>query len=171
MTNCAGCHQPDLSGQNEAQPLAGPNFMTTWGNRSTQQLFEYFSGTMPPGNANLSPDTYLSIAAFILQSNGATPGTQPFAPAATLISAVATGQVPATAAAGAQGAPVAGQAQRAAEAPDGGDPAADAARLPRAWTGSSGWTRRGRAAASGRRRRDPQAQAGDAVEPPLHGSA
>ena len=72
--NCAGCHQPDLRGQNEALPLAGPNFMTTWGNRSTRLLFEYIQGTMPPGNANLSEEQYLSIVAFILQSNGATPG-------------------------------------------------------------------------------------------------
>ena len=35
QANCAGCHMPDLGGRNEAPPLAGANFMTTWGTRST----------------------------------------------------------------------------------------------------------------------------------------
>ncbi|HKT78979.1 MAG TPA: PQQ-binding-like beta-propeller repeat protein [Vicinamibacterales bacterium] len=90
--SCAGCHQPDLSGQNEALPLAGPNFMTTWGSRSTRLLYDYISGTMPPGNPNLSEEQYLNIVAFLLQSNGATAGTQAFAPSAALISSVATGR-------------------------------------------------------------------------------
>ena len=29
VANCAGCHQPDLRGTNEARPLVGADFMRT----------------------------------------------------------------------------------------------------------------------------------------------
>ncbi len=38
-TTCASCHQPDMKGTFEAPPLAGPNFMNTWRNRPTSDLF------------------------------------------------------------------------------------------------------------------------------------
>jgi len=38
LTNCASCHLPDLSGRNEAPPLAGANFMNVWGSRTTSEL-------------------------------------------------------------------------------------------------------------------------------------
>jgi alcohol dehydrogenase (cytochrome c) len=148
--NCAGCHMADLGGRNEALPLAGPNFMGTWRNRSTRMLFEYIQGTMPPGNANLTDAQYLSIAAYLLQSNGATSGTQAFAPAAVLIGAVATGQAPAGAtapSADAQGAPVAGRG------PGGGRgaPGAGAARgVAPAGAGQVAGGARGQAPPSGR---------------------
>ena len=34
LANCAGCHQGDLRGNNEARPLAGPDFMRTWSGRT-----------------------------------------------------------------------------------------------------------------------------------------
>jgi alcohol dehydrogenase (cytochrome c) len=90
--NCAACHLPDLSGRNEASPLAGPNFMNTWRGRSTRELFDYISSTMPPGRANLGADAYLAVTAFILQVNGARPGTQPLAAATTVpVGAIASG--------------------------------------------------------------------------------
>src|SRR5689334_12964620 len=52
MANCSSCHLPDLGGRNEAPALAGPNFMNTWGRRTTKDLFDYMSATMPPGGAN-----------------------------------------------------------------------------------------------------------------------
>jgi alcohol dehydrogenase (cytochrome c) len=87
--NCAACHLPDLRGRNEASPLAGPNFLNTWRERSTRQLHEYISTTMPPGRADLPAETYAAITAYILQANGATAGSQPFAAAV----AVPIGQV------------------------------------------------------------------------------
>src|SRR5262245_34154290 len=81
QANCASCHLPDLGGRNEAPPLAGANFMSTWGRRSTRDLFDYMSATMPPGGAALTADDFASIVAFVLQSNGATPGAQAFATA------------------------------------------------------------------------------------------
>ena len=51
QTNCAACHLNDLRGRNEAPPLAGPNFMSAWGQKSARELFDFISATMPPGRA------------------------------------------------------------------------------------------------------------------------
>src|SRR4029453_9575509 len=75
QTNCAGCHGADLMGY---PPLAGPGFVGSWSTRNTRDLFGLIQTTMPsdrPGS--LPADTYLNIVAFILQSNGRTPGNQP----------------------------------------------------------------------------------------------
>jgi alcohol dehydrogenase (cytochrome c) len=87
---------PDLTGRNEAPPLAGANFTNTWRTRSTRDLFEFMSTTMPPDAPSLPADQYLAITAFILQSNGATPGAQAFTPttAVTIGSAIAAGADP-----------------------------------------------------------------------------
>src|SRR5947207_387376 len=66
--NCASCHVADLGGRNEAPPLAGSAFMGQWRTRSTKDLFDFITATMPPGGSTLTDDQYLSIAAFILQS-------------------------------------------------------------------------------------------------------
>ena len=90
--HCASCHLADLAGQNEAPQLAGVNFRNTWGTRSTKDLIEYMSATMPPGRPSLAEQDYVNIAAFILRSNGAAAGPQALtAAAATVIGAIATG--------------------------------------------------------------------------------
>jgi alcohol dehydrogenase (cytochrome c) len=107
QANCSSCHLPDLGGRNEAPPLAGANFMSAWGSRSTRDLFDYMSATMPPGGATLSADDYAGIVAFLLQSNGATPGGQGFSPTtAVMIASIATGRAPQAAQAAAPGAGV-----------------------------------------------------------------
>ena len=99
QASCASCHLPDLAGRNEAPQLAGNNFLNTWRSRSTRDLFEFISATMPPTGASLSEDQYLAVTAFILQANGAAAGAQAFAPTTAVpIGTVATG---AAAAAGA----------------------------------------------------------------------
>ena len=47
--NCSGCHQPDLAGQNEALPLLGSSFMSTWRDRSIADIYTLTHGTMPRG--------------------------------------------------------------------------------------------------------------------------
>ena len=95
QTNCAGCHLNDLRGRNEAPPLAGPNFMSAWGQKSARELFDFISATMPPGQANLPADQYVALVAYILQANGAREGSQALtATTATSIASVATGQAP-----------------------------------------------------------------------------
>ena len=81
--------------------------MTTWRGRTTKDLVEYMSATMPPGRPSLAEADYLNITAFILQFNGATAGAQPLVVAtAAPIGTIATGQRAAAAAGAARGRPV-----------------------------------------------------------------
>ena len=97
VANCMSCHQANLGGEGDALPLAGRTFIAAWGNRTTAELYNTIRTSMPYGNpGSLDAKTYASLVAFILQSNGAKPGTGEFAPAtAVKISTIATGSVPA----------------------------------------------------------------------------
>jgi len=88
--NCAECHMPDLSGNNEKPPLAGETFMGTWSDRTTKDLLDYMSGAMPFGGPSLEADTYLSLTAYILHSNGAAAGSA----ALTALTAARIGSLP-----------------------------------------------------------------------------
>jgi alcohol dehydrogenase (cytochrome c) len=102
--SCAGCHVADLGGRNEAPQLAGADFMNSWRTRTTKDLFEFIQATMPPGGSPLSPETYLSIASYILEQNGAAVGAQTLTPeTAVPIGTIATGQRPAASAVAAAG--------------------------------------------------------------------
>ena len=94
QANCAACHLPDLKGSNEALPLAGGNFMSTWRSRSTSDLFNKILTSMPPGKTgSLGETEIVTLVAFILQSNGAPAGNQALsATSAVPIADVATGQ-------------------------------------------------------------------------------
>lgn len=72
--SCASCHMPDLSGNAEMPALAGTTFMGAWGDRSTKELFDYISASMPYGGPSLATETYESITAYVLQANGAPAG-------------------------------------------------------------------------------------------------
>jgi alcohol dehydrogenase (cytochrome c) len=90
---CAGCHAPDLGG-NEAPQLAGGNFRTAWGTRTARELVTYIQTNMPPNApGTLNEADASSLAAFILAANGAAPGGQALSAASTLsIRSVATGR-------------------------------------------------------------------------------
>src|SRR5215472_14566640 len=81
QANCAGCHGPDLAGRNDAPQLAGTQFMANWGGRTAGDLIAFMEAAMPPGNATLGEQNYISIAAYILDSNGARAGAAPLAAA------------------------------------------------------------------------------------------
>ena len=69
---CATCHLPDLKGSNEASPLTGINFLNTWRDRTTSDLFNRIRNTMPvtdPGS--LGDEEAVNIVAYIFQANGA----------------------------------------------------------------------------------------------------
>jgi alcohol dehydrogenase (cytochrome c) len=104
QASCASCHTDTLIGRNEAPQLAGANFMTQWGARTTNDLYRYIQAVMPPGNGGtLGEDNYLAVTAYILQSNGARPGAQALtATTAVAIRSIANGTAgPATTAAAA----------------------------------------------------------------------
>src|SRR5260370_5895505 len=95
--NCASCHLPDLSGRNEAPALTGANFMSAWGKRTTTDLLTAIQSTMPPGNrGSLDADAYVSLVAFLLAANGASPPNRPLNPSTEpLIGSISTGKMPA----------------------------------------------------------------------------
>jgi alcohol dehydrogenase (cytochrome c) len=94
QANCATCHQPDLKGQGTAPALTGAEFVGGWGTRTTRDLLTFIQLTMPPASpSSLGAETYANIAAFILQQNGARPGTQTLTENARVpINSIATGQ-------------------------------------------------------------------------------
>jgi alcohol dehydrogenase (cytochrome c) len=104
QAQCSSCHLPDLKGSGDAAPLAGAEFMDAWGRRSPRELLSFMQLTMPPASPGaLSQEEYVNIAAFILQSNGASAGNQPLTVGIdAAINTFATGQAP-VAAAPAQG--------------------------------------------------------------------
>jgi alcohol dehydrogenase (cytochrome c) len=74
QTNCASCHAPDLSGR-EGPQLAGATFMSQWGDKTAGDLIGFMRASMPPGaGGSLSDQTYINLAAFLLDANGARPG-------------------------------------------------------------------------------------------------
>ncbi len=92
QTSCASCHSSDLSGK-EGPQLAGANFLAQWGDRTAGELITYMQSTMPPGGATLPGDSYLNLAAFILDANSARPGTQALTAASSVtIRSIASGQ-------------------------------------------------------------------------------
>jgi len=102
-TSCAVCHGADLGG-GASPPLAGAAFLARWGSRTTTEFVQFTQVTMPPGLAGLLPeDDYVNVLAFILETNGATAGSQPLeaAVAVPIDSLVAPAAATAVAVAGA----------------------------------------------------------------------
>jgi alcohol dehydrogenase (cytochrome c) len=93
QTNCAACHAADLSGR-EGPQLAGGTFIAQWGDKTAGELMAFIRTTMPPGAGGSLPDqTYVNLAAFILDANGARPGNQALTVESNVpIRSVASGQ-------------------------------------------------------------------------------
>ena len=123
QANCASCHNADLTGSGNAAPLAGSLFMGSWGGRTSKDLVGFMEGAMPPNNpGTLGDATYLSIAAFILQFNGARAGNQAMTAATEVgIRTVATGVLAQAGGGGGRG-----QGKQGGGAAKGGAPAAAA---------------------------------------------
>ena len=68
QVSCAGCHSADLSGR-EGPQLAGANFLAQWGDRTAGDLIKYMQSSMPPGGATLPADSYVNLAAFLLEAH------------------------------------------------------------------------------------------------------
>ena len=96
--HCAGCHLSTMAGSFEAPQLAGPNFLSFWGDRPANELLEMISLMPPEEEGTLGDAVYASIAAYILQRNGFPAGGGALAVASTGLLTGATG-VSATAAA------------------------------------------------------------------------
>ncbi len=70
--HCGECHGMTLKGSGHGPELSGPNFLRKWGNRSTGELLELISETMPAGDPGAlgEPDNS-NITFYILQMNAA----------------------------------------------------------------------------------------------------
>ncbi len=74
--NCVACHGSTLR-QLPSAILAGPEFVSKWGERTTAELIALAGATMPPDRPGaLSAAEYLGVMAYILQSNGGTASAQ-----------------------------------------------------------------------------------------------
>jgi alcohol dehydrogenase (cytochrome c) len=68
--SCADCHLLTLRGSGHGPELAGPNFRRAWGARTSTDLFQQISATMPPAsNPVLGEQAYIDIVAYIMQAN------------------------------------------------------------------------------------------------------
>ena len=132
QSTCAGCHGNDLSGIASASPLAGGLFMGSWGSRTVNDLIGFMQGAMPPDRpGSLGEAAYVNVAAFILDYNGARPGSTALAAGnTTAIRSVATGQPRPVAQAGGR----AGRGGREGNEPLGGRAEAATPPTPRGLT-------------------------------------
>jgi len=119
QVNCASCHAPDLSGR-EGPQLAGTNFMTQWGDKTAADLIGFMRATMPPGGAagSLPDQTYINLAAFVLDANSARPGDRSLTlQSSVAIRSVASGQRAAYLQSGAAAIPTTQQGKQDTPAP------------------------------------------------------
>src|SRR6185437_4094077 len=104
--SCAGCHRANLAGGGDAPALSGAGFMSSFGNRSTKDLYNFIFNSMPAGAPkSLSEEQYTDVTAYLLWANGAKAGSTAFSKNTDVkISTVANGQTPPAAIAAASGA-------------------------------------------------------------------
>jgi len=95
VASCAGCHRANLAGGGDAPALGGNGFMTSFGNRSTKDLYAFIAKSMPAGTpGSLSEEQYTNITAYLLYANGAKAGSAHFSKDTdTKISTIADGKV------------------------------------------------------------------------------
>ena len=73
--SCLVCHAEDLGGSDQAPPLAGDYFTSSWGGHSVGELLAFVKENMPLTRpSSLDDATYAAIVAYLLSMNGAEPG-------------------------------------------------------------------------------------------------
>ena len=76
---CEQCHGSDLSGNqvDEVPSLVWETFMSQWSGKTTRDLFDQVSRSMPRDNpGSLSARAYTDVIAYILQANKLPSGTR-----------------------------------------------------------------------------------------------
>ncbi|HKB95244.1 MAG TPA: PQQ-binding-like beta-propeller repeat protein, partial [Rhizomicrobium sp.] len=93
--SCAGCHRANLAGGGDAPALGGNGFMSSFGNRSTKDLYNFIAKSMPVGApGSLSEEQYTNITAYLLYANGAKAGSAPFSKNTDVkVSSIADGKI------------------------------------------------------------------------------
>ncbi len=95
VASCGGCHRANLAGGGDAPALGGNGFMSSFGNRSTKDLYNFIAKSMPAGApGSLSEEQYTNITAYLLYANGAKPGSARFGKDTDVkVSSIADGKV------------------------------------------------------------------------------
>jgi len=71
---CADCHHIELHGTGHGPELTGPGFRERWGPRTSSELNDYISMTMPAGTpGSLTRADYRNVLNYVLARNGAAP--------------------------------------------------------------------------------------------------
>ena len=67
---CALCHGGDMQGAQDAPPMAGAEFLFSWGGKTVGALYDYIRTSMPPNEqGSLSDRRYADILAAIFRKN------------------------------------------------------------------------------------------------------
>ena len=76
--NCQDCHGTTLdNGEFGGPPLKGGYFRQHWGSGDVSALFDFMNALMPPDRpGQLSPESYVDLTAFLLNSNGYAAGNE-----------------------------------------------------------------------------------------------
>jgi hypothetical protein len=88
VSSLSEADQKFIGNPNHVPPLAGEAFLNRWGNKTVAQLIDRFQITVSDPNfkfKNINEDTTVNITAYVLQVNGAKPGTQPLTRATRVI--------------------------------------------------------------------------------------
>ena len=87
--NCSSCHGPDLTGNDEAAPLAGPAFLANWDGLSVGDLSDRVRVSMPPNNlGKLSRQQITDILSYVLSVNNFPAGKSDLDPKPELLKQV-----------------------------------------------------------------------------------
>ncbi len=89
VQNCSACHGPDLAGNDEAAPLAGPVFLSSWDGLSVGDLANRVRVSMPPNNlGKLSRQQIVDILSYVLSFNNFPAGKSELDPKPELLKQV-----------------------------------------------------------------------------------
>ena len=77
---CATCHELDLKGGDQAPPLSGDYFASSWGGYPVADFLSFVRDEMPlTGPSSLSDAAYVEVVSYILSFNGIASGDTPLA--------------------------------------------------------------------------------------------
>jgi len=83
---CSSCHGPDLSGNDEAAPLAGAAFLANWDGLTVADLTERVRVSMPPNNlGKLNRQQIVDILSYVLSFNNYPAGKTELDPKAEIL--------------------------------------------------------------------------------------
>ena len=70
LQECSSCHGAELTGNDEATPLAGPAFLANWDGLTVGDLFERVRRSMPPNKpGQLSRQQIVDVLSHVLSAN------------------------------------------------------------------------------------------------------